>query len=132
MHLRQTIRKQGVTRLLLLLAGLLAFAGCTAAVSIDEARTAYFAAVDGTDSDCEGWLDWCLAEGYPEAACEQRNEYCVNGEWVGEDRNDDDDEADPCDEEARRVQRQCIEDGGSKEECREAAALAYEECAGEE
>ena len=100
--------------------------GCSPVASIDEARTAFFATVEGSDQDCTEWLDWCLEEGYPEAACAERNEYCVGGQWVGGDR---DGEEDPCRAEADRAYRWCLGEGGTEESCREAAAEAYEECA---
>ncbi|MEE2829581.1 MAG: hypothetical protein VX498_10365 [Myxococcota bacterium] len=111
----------------LVLAATLTFlAGCGPTASIDEARSSYFATVDGSDADCEGWLEWCLAEGYPREGCEERNEYCVDGEWVGGEDSDD-----PCEPAAQEAYDDCIEDGGSEEQCREEAAEAYEDCAGE-
>jgi len=132
-----------MTRLLLLAfaATLTALAGCTAEQTpIDEARTAYFATADGTDEDCEDWLQWCLDEGYPQEGCEERNEYCVDGEWVGgdgddadrpdddDDRPDDDDELSACEEEAHAAERACLEDGGTDEECSEELAEALADC----
>ncbi len=107
---------------------LIALASCAPTMSIDDARTAYFATVDGSDDDCEGWLEWCIDEGYPQADCEERNEYCVDGEWV---RGGDEDDDDPCTPAADAAYADCIEAGGTQEDCREAAAAAYEECAGE-
>ena len=112
-------------RVLVLLGTLAALFGCAGSASIEEARTAYFATVDGSDADCEGWLEWCIAEGYPEAACEERNEYCVDGEWGGGDR---DDSSDPCSPAADAAYEECLDAGGTDEECREAAAEAYEDC----
>ena len=114
-----------------------ALGGCDSELApIDEARAAYFEAVDGTDEDCEGWLDWCINQGYAQWACEERHEYCVDGEWVGDDAGDgdrpgDDDDAteDPCDEVAAQAERDCLEAGGTAEECREAYADAYDDCA---
>ena len=106
---------------------LLGGSGCAEpGTPIAEARSAYFATVDGSDEDCADWLDWCLSEGYPQEACEERNEYCVEGRWAGGERGDD--ESDACGEAARAAERACVADGGSDEECREAAAVAYEEC----
>ena len=56
----------------LLLALAAALAGCAPTTSITDARTSYFATVDGSDDDCEGWLDWCVEAGYPQADCEER------------------------------------------------------------
>jgi len=116
-----------------ILAGLVS---CAESSSIEEAQTAYFATVDGTDADCAGWLDWCIEQGYPQAACEQRNEYCVDGRWVGGDRDGDDRDGDgnsddPCEEEGLLAERACLEAGGTAEECREAGAEAYEDCSGQ-
>jgi len=121
------------THLLLfcLAATLTALAGCAETTSIEDARDAYFATVDGSDRNCEDWLQWCIDEGYPQDACEERNEYCVDGEWVGGDRGDDDDSADPCAPAAEAAYDDCIAGGGTEEECRDAAAAAYEDCAGE-
>ena len=117
-------------RLLLLpLAALLvALASCEPATPIEEARSEYFASVEGRDTDCTGWLDWCIDEGYPQAACEERNEYCVDGEWVRGDREDSDD---PCAPVAEAAYNDCLEAGGTEEDCRETAGEAYEDCAGE-
>jgi len=112
-----------------LLLGVLA--GCAETPSIEDARDNYFAAVAGIDEDCEGWLQWCIDEGYPQDACEGRNEYCVDGQWVGGDRGDDDDSADPCGPAAEAAYDDCLDDGGTDEECREVAAAAYEDCVGE-
>ena len=111
-----------------LAAALTPLAGCAPTASIEDARTAYFATVDGSDEDCEGWLDWCIDEGYPQAACEERNEYCVDGEWVRGDREDSDD---PCAPVAEAAYNDCLEAGGTEEDCRETAGEAYEDCAGE-
>ena len=116
-----------------------ALGGCDSELApIDEARAAYFATVDGTDEDCEGWLDWCIEQGYEQWACEERHEYCVEGEWVGGDgedvdRPDDDDDAtdDPCVEVAGQAESDCLEAGGTTEECREVYADAYDDCAGQ-
>ena len=131
-----------MTRLLLLafVATLTALAGCTAEQTpIEDARSAYFATADGTDEDCADWLQWCLDAGYPEEGCEERNEYCVDGEWVGgdgdddrpdddDDRGDDDDALTPCEEEAYASERACLEDGGTDEERAEALAEALADC----
>ena len=125
-----------MTRLLLLafVATLTALAGCTAEQTpIEDARSAYFANLDGNDEDCADWLQWCLDAGYPEEGCEERNEYCVDGEWVGgdgddDDRPDDDDELSACEEQAYASERACLEDGGTEEECREALAEALADC----
>jgi len=116
-------------RLLLLpLAALLvALASCEPATPIEEARSEYFASVEGRDTDCTGWLDWCIDEGYPQADCEERNEYCVDGEWVGGDDEDDD----PCSPAADAAYNDCIDQGGSQEDCREAAEAAYDDCVNE-
>ncbi len=111
---------------LVLTATLTALAGCAQTTPIEDARTSYFAAVDGSDEDCEGWLEWCVDAGYPQAACEERNEYCVDGEWA---RRDDEDSSDPCAPVADTAYNDCIEAGGQAEDCREAAAAAYEDCA---
>ena len=68
-------------RLLLLpLAALLvALASCEPATPIEEARSEYFASVEGRDTDCTGWLDWCIDEGYPQADCEERCGHGDNG-----------------------------------------------------
>jgi uncharacterized protein YceK len=107
---------------------LAALGGCSATASIEDARTAYFATVDGSDEDCHDWLEWCVDEGYPQADCEQRSEYCVDGEWV---RGDDEGSDDPCAPVADAAYNDCIESGGTAEDCREAAAVAHEDCAGE-
>ena len=125
-----------MTRLLLLafVATLTALAGCTAEQTpIEDARSAYFATVDGNDEDCADWLQWCLDAGYPEEGCEERNEYCVDGEWVGgdgddDDRPDDDDELSACEEQAYASERACLEDGGTEEECGEELAEALADC----
>ena len=116
---------------LVLATTLSALAGCASTTSIEDERTAYFATVDGNDEDCAGWLEWCIEAGYPQADCEERNEYCVDGEWVGGDREDDEDTADPCAPFAETAYNDCIDAGGTEEECREAAAAAYEDCAGD-
>jgi len=118
-----------------LAAALATLAACTAEQPpLEEARDAFFATVDGTDEDCEAWLQWCLDEGYPEEGCLERSEYCVDGEWAGGEEGerpegDDDDAVDPCDEAATAAYDECIADGGSEEDCREVAAEAYDECA---
>ena len=125
-----------MTRLLLLafVATLTALAGCTVEQTpIEDARSAYFATADGTDEDCADWLQWCLDAGYPEEGCEERNEYCVDGEWVGgdgddDDRPDDDDELSACEEQAYASERACLEDGGTEEECGEELAEALADC----
>ena len=123
MHMNQT------QLILLILGASLTAVGCLApTTSIEEARTAYFSTVDGSDDDCEGWLDWCINEGYPQADCEERNQYCVDGEWVGGDGENSDD---PCAPVADAAYNDCLEGGGSAKECREVAAEAYEDCAGE-
>jgi hypothetical protein len=111
-----------------LAAALTAVAGCAPTTSLDDARTAYFATVDGSNEDCDGWLEWCIDEGYPQADCEERNEYCVDGEWVRGEAGDSDD---PCAPIAEAAYNDCLEAGGSDEECREAGGEAYEECAGD-
>ena len=111
-----------------LAAAMVALAGCAPTTPIEDARTSYFATVDGRDDDCEGWLEWCIGEGYPQADCEERNEYCVDGEWVGGDGEDSDD---PCGPVADAAYNDCIDAGGTAEECREAAAVAYVDCEGE-
>ncbi|MBN94133.1 MAG: hypothetical protein CL928_08680 [Deltaproteobacteria bacterium] len=113
---------------IVLSATLLGLVACSETTPIDEARDAYFATLDGDDQDCEGWLQWCIDEGYPQEACEERNEYCENGRWVGGERGDDDDSADPCGAAAEAAYDDCIADGGSEEQCREAAADAYDDC----
>jgi uncharacterized protein YceK len=105
-----------------------ALTGCSATLSVEEARTAYFATVDGSDADCHDWLEWCIDEGYPQADCEQRNEYCVDGEWIRGDGTDSDD---PCSPAADAAYNDCIEAGGTAEDCRGAAEVAYDDCAGE-
>ena len=125
-----------MTRLMLLafVATLTALAGCTVEQTpIEDARSAYFATADGTDEDCADWLQWCLDAGYPEEGCEERNEYCVDGEWVGgdgddDDRPDDDDELSACEEQAYASERACLEDGGTEEECGEELAEALADC----
>ena len=102
---------------------------CAESTPIEDAQTAYFATVDGTDSDCAGWLDWCIEQGYPEDACEERNEYCVDGRWVGGDRDGDENSNDPCEEEGFLAERACLAAGGTAEDCRAAGAEAYEDCA---
>ena len=119
-------------------AALLAVAACASpepdsTPSIADARAGWFAAAEGTDEDCADWLQWCIDEGYPQEACEERNEYCVDGEWVGgdgddDDRPDDDDTVDPCDEVATLAYEECIDAGGTAEDCREAAGQAYDDC----
>ena len=105
--------------------------GCAETTSIEDARTTYFAAVDGNDEDCEDWLQWCIDAGYPQADCEERNEYCVDGQWVGGDREGDEESDDPCAPVADGAYNDCLDAGGTDEECREAAAAAYDDCAGE-
>ena len=102
--------------------------GCTSRTSFEDARTAYFATVDGSDDDCRGWLEWCVEEGYPRSDCEERNEYCVDGEWLG---GDDDDSSDPCAPAMDEAYRECVDAGGTDEECREAAEAAYADCVGQ-
>jgi hypothetical protein len=121
----QTMQKYTLlTSLFVVFAGLAACAGTS---SLEEQRTAFFATVDGSDEDCTAWLEWCVEEGHPQEACEERSEYCVDGEWVGGDRDD----SDPCRDAAGAAERACLADGGTAEECREAAADAYDECSGE-
>ena len=55
----------------------------TESMTLAQARTAFFEDAEGTDRDCADWLDWCIDQGYDAAACEERSEYCVDGEWVG-------------------------------------------------
>ncbi len=123
------------TKTFLALLSLAALAGalvsCAETASVEEARSTYFAAVEGSDEDCEGWLEWCLDQGYPQAACEQRSEYCEEGRWVGGDRPEGDGSDDPCAEAARAAERACVEAGGTAEECREVGAQAYDDCAGD-
>ena len=104
--------------------GLGCLAACAPTTTIDDARMAYFATVDGNDADCAGWLEWCVDEGYPQEDCEERNEYCVDGAWVGRD----DDSSDPCGPVADAAYNDCIDAGGTPEDCRDAAAAAYEDC----
>ena len=67
----------------------------TESMTLAQARTAFFEDAEGTDRDCADWLDWCIDQGYDASACEERSEYCVDGEWVGggwvdEDRDRED------------------------------------------
>lgn len=125
------------TALMLALTALMALTGCPAEQPpIDEARDSYFASVSGTDEDCSDWLQWCIDEGYPQAACEERNQYCEDGRWIGDDGDDDrpddgDDDDDDCSEEADEAYEDCIDGGGTEEGCREVAADAYDDCMGE-
>lgn len=115
--------------LLGLATALMALSGCASeTLSLEDARDSYFATVTGSDDACADWLQWCIDEGYPQAACEERNEYCVDGEWV---RGDDDDSVDPCDAEAEAAYQGCIDDGGTPEACRQVAADAHDDCADE-
>jgi hypothetical protein len=100
-------------------------AGCSSTESIEDARATFFSSVDGSDRDCSSWLQWCIDAGYPQQACEERNEYCVDGVWVG---GDDDDSSDPCDAAARDAYDDCLDGGGNEEACREVAAEAYDDC----
>jgi len=119
---------------LMLLALAALAAGCAAeSPSLEDARDAYFATVDGNDQDCTDWLQWCIDEGYPQDACEERNEYCLDGQWLGgdrgdDDRGDDDDSADPCAPVADAAYDDCIANGGTEDECRAAERAAYADC----
>jgi hypothetical protein len=116
----------------LMLLALAATLACSAATtSIEDAQTSFFATVSGTDADCEGWLEWCIAQGYPQDACDERNEYCDDGRWVGGDREDNESSDDPCRPAAEAAYNDCVDAGGSDMECREAAEEAYEDCAGD-
>ena len=124
-----------------------ALVGCDAELApLEEARDNYFASVTGSDDDCSDWLQWCIDEGYPQVACEERNQYCEDGQWMGADRDDerpddgaedgDDERPDDgaeraCSEEADEAYDDCIDGGGTAEACGEVAEDAYVDCMGE-
>ena len=85
---------------------------------------------------CDEYFQDCVDAGYPEDACgirlEECEEYYENGgdrEEVSEDEREDNS---ACEEEAQEAFDDCVEEGGSSEDCRLVYAQTYDECVGEE
>ena len=107
--------------------------------NFEDFQTEYFHARQGEELDeaCNSWYDDCVAAGYPEESCSARLEYCQDGDWGDEDReereeNEDREEreesASECQREARIAYEECINTGGSEEDCRNEYAQAYSDC----
>ena len=101
--------------------------------SFEDFQTEYFNARQGEELDeaCNSWYEDCVAAGYPEESCSVRLEYCQDGEWGDEDREDREDSEDAnseCQREARIAYEECINSGGTEEDCRDEYAQAYSDC----
>lgn len=106
--------------------------------SFEDFQTEYFNARQGEELDeaCASWYDDCIAAGYPEESCNTRLEYCQDGEWGDEDREEREDNEEredgegnsECQREARLAYEECINSGGSEEDCRNEYAQAYSDC----
>ena len=97
--------------------------------SFEDFQSEYFNARQGDELDdaCSSWYNDCVAAGYAEEDCSRRLEYCEDGEWGADDREDDN-EASECEEVARTAYEECVESGVSAEDCRIRYEQAYNDC----
>jgi hypothetical protein len=105
------------------------------AQNYDEWHSDYINARQSDDiSDlCSEYFQDCIDAGYPEESCSIRLEECEDYN-ENADREDEDEETSEdnsvCEEEAQVAFDDCVEEGGSSEDCRLVYAETYDECIG--
>ena len=87
---------------------------------------------DDVSELCDEYYQDCINAGYPEESCNTRLEECEEYDEQSGDREDDtegnNEETSACEEEAQEALEECVEEGGSSEDCRMVYAETYDDC----
>ena len=85
---------------------------------------------DSTEDVCAEFYQDCVDAGHAEEDCAIRSEECTefSEREDTEEREPEESESSECDELARLAYEECIEEGGSNEDCRVVYGEVYDDC----